>query len=96
MAKEARITVGLDRELKQRLERAAEITTLKQSKLIEFALEALCESCEEHRELTFPFKLLPRSKYLELLRQAEGESTGLGELLLGAPGYEEDGLPSRS
>lgn len=85
MAKEARISISLDRDLKDRLDAAAETTTLKPSKLIEFAVEALCNYCEEHQELTFPFQLVPRSHYLELIR---GEATGLGELLLCGDGRD--------
>ncbi|MEM0970399.1 MAG: hypothetical protein AAF191_08980 [Verrucomicrobiota bacterium] len=77
MSKEARISLKLDKDLKERLEGVVGVTSISQSKLLEFAIEAVCDYCEEHRELTVPFKVIPRTKYEELL----GGGTGLGEML---------------
>jgi antitoxin component of RelBE/YafQ-DinJ toxin-antitoxin module len=56
-AKETRISVRIDPELKERLERAIDQTGVDESSVVRQCLEAFCELVEQNGRVSFPIKL---------------------------------------
>ncbi len=73
MAKESRISVKVDEDLKRRLEAVAEDSQIGEATLIRAMVGVLCDSWEDRESLTIPFSLIPKNEYERLMRNGKDE-----------------------
>lgn len=63
--KDERIAIKVESELKRRLEKVAEQSSITEPSLVRACVTAICEYWETHGELTVPFSVIPSKRLLD-------------------------------